>query len=427
MVATMAEPAKKSPKKAAETKTESKVHFLQEKCMEVAIEISWLTTSRKVDDQDGNAMANEVGASRKALSISKRLYDSKLDVVKKLNAARSRLKAYINSYTIPVAAIPPEHTDDPEAFAMKASGVRMIMVEDIKEFDTHVEILTRELLASARALDGELAAIKANDKQRLGQLFDDRDYPLQPSKAISVRGPLYSEIGFRANFEELAPQACARAMRRLQQRLDQTVELASGEFCEELAKAAHQIASQLTSRMRLYPIGSHRLYDQLNKAELIETKRHDEDAEVPVDMVMVYARVPIGGSDKKTRTDWFGPMTEAEFRDLRSKATDEKCKVYESTVLSLREQLDAFNRISGMFGDKAGPIKEQVKAIEKLLSDRHGNPLSADKLIKDMRNTDTFRDSLQTALTKIAKQVEDASELVAPNLRKRKITLKNAR
>lgn len=397
-------------------------NFLQENCKEVHVEVAWFRTTEKIDETNANRMLGTVGASKQAATLTKRLVSSKVPVIKELNAAKARIHAYVASMTIPIAALPAHEAERPMDFLTKSAGSRLIMVRDIEEFEKKLALLRDELKAAAIKAKAAITEVREASKALLADLYDEKTYVESLFDSIGVRGPFYTEVGFKADFAKLAPEACKRAMKQLTLRLQGTVELAAGDFCKELAEAMESIASQLTSRVRLHPLPGHPRRDELNGLEVVEQQRHAEDDEIPEGSVQICVRVKLkSGEKKKSDLKWLPVMTEQEFQELRPKETGEKCKVFDSTVANLRNKLNAFDRIGEMMGQYAEPIAAQIRAIESLLIDGRGNPIPDDKLAKDMRNSDAFRGQLQRALSSIAVQVRESSALSAGSTRKRKI------
>ena len=405
-------------------------HFLQENCQEVDIEISWFSRNRKIGKTDAVSMAATVDANQEALSISKRLFSSKHPAVKALNAARSRISQYVTSMTIPMAALPPDLAGNPEDFAMKAPGSRLIMVRDIAEFDERIVTLTDEMMAAAREVDRVLPQIIAEERTRLGRLFREDEYPDSVAASICVRGPGYRAVGFSVDFSKLAPKAYARAVKRMKAQLDQTVAIASAEFCGELAEAAAKISAQLSNRMRLRLPKTHEDYAKYNDAEVIRVETHEtdsnlDDGQVLIEIRPVVKKVKGDTSKAKSVTIELGPMTEAEYEALGPYETGERCKVYDSTILQLRERLEAFRRIGSMLGDNADAVSEHVTAIEQLLADRRGRPKTAEQLATEMRKSDGFRGQVSKALDNIARQISRSSVATASPVRGRMISRKS--
>ena len=393
---------------------------LQLECMQVDIEVAWFSTSRQASADDANTMLRSVNASRKGVSITKRLFSSTHPAVKSVNAARQRLRAYVESMTIPVAAVVPRNTADPTAFLMKQPATRLILRSDIDEFDKRVQQLAEELYTAARHLDEALEEIKAIDRDTLGALYDEDNYKFKPSEQIAVRGPFLREVGFRADFADIAPKACERAMAQLREQLQNTVTLASQEFRDGLAEAAEQIAAQLANRTRLQPTTKHARYAELNEAEVLVELRHAEDPDVPEDHVLLQVRLKKARGSGKSDAIWLEPMTEAAYAALRPTETDERRKIYDTTVERLREQMNMFHKIREMLGGDADALGEVVDDLKQLLT-RRDRVLNTDELLQNVRNNSSFRTQFRRGLQDVVQQLREASTLTDTASRRRVI------
>jgi hypothetical protein len=410
---------KPAPKAAKAPKRDITDH-LQMQCMQVDIEIAWFSTTRQAGNDEAAAMLRPVNASRKGVSITKRLFSSKHEAVKNANAARQRLRAYIESMTIPVAAIVPRDAVDPAAYLMKQPSTRLILRSDIDEFDNRVQQLTAELYTAARALDDAVDEIKALDRQTLGTLYDDDNYKIKPSEQIAVRGPLLSEVGFRADFADIAPRACERAMAQLRAQLQNTVTIASQEFSSGLAEAAESIAAQLANRTRLRPLSSHKRYAELYEAEVVNELRHADDADVQEGHVLLQVRLKKARGSGKSDSVWLEPMSEAAYAALRPTETDERRKVYDTTVEHLREQMQMFHKVREMLGSDADGLGAVIDNLEQLLTLRN-RPARTDELVRTMRTSSDFRNQFRQGLQGVVQQLRDSAPLVASTPRRRLI------
>jgi multidrug resistance efflux pump len=102
-----------------------------------------------------------------------------------------------------------------------------------------------ELAEAVRDLDGRFDELKSAARQRLGDLFNEADYPISLLGLFdmvwdfpSVEPPDY--------LQRLNPQVYQQECQRAQTRFDEAVRLAETAFTEELAKLVDHLAERIT-------------------------------------------------------------------------------------------------------------------------------------------------------------------------------------
>lgn len=372
------------------------VDFLRKSCMEVTIEISWLSTSKQIEKVMAARMLNAVDASAKSVSLSKRLFDSKHPAVKAANAAKSAIIAYRDSMTVPVAAVPPEGATDPKAFLMKEPGSRLILTELVDEFTEKMAFLVSNLKQAVSNMNDQLTSIKESDKANLKDLYNEEDYPESITELISVRGPSFRTIDYTLDFERLAPKTCARAVQQLQNRLSGTVDLAAADFSQALLTVTSQVANQLSNRVRLMPPRGHAL-QKYRDAEVTEYRDHSTHPdEIEEGLVTLEVRYMPTGTTKNI-TEWLEPMPLATYEDIKME-TNERKMVYATSIDNLQSKLNGFTKISCMLGEPGKPIAAAVESLNLLLKEGGNN---SEALLKEMRDSGSFRKRLNTEMQKI--------------------------
>lgn len=384
-------------KEKAVQETKVTIDYLKAHCMEVSLEVNWFTTSKAVDRSTAIDMLEGYEADADSVGMSKRLFSSKHPLVKSANEAKRALVAYRDSMTAVVPKSPPLGMDDEAARKLleKEPGVRLIETEKIDEFEEHVAVLVSNLQAAIKALNAGLSQVLAFDKAKLGKLYKDSDYPEKVE--AQVRGPKYGEIKYSLDFEKIAPKAFARMAKDLEYRLKGGIELTVADFADALISLAKQMANQLGSRIRLKVPKTNPAMGYLRDAEVVEYVTHAEDPEVPVGSVAVNLRYTPPGK-KKNEMVWH-EFTVAEYDALCPYESDEKKKLYESSLQNLRDQCDSIKNVMAMLGNIGTPVIAAADKVEDLLASVGG---SNKEVLEELRNSNMARKATLRAFNDLA-------------------------
>ena len=370
-----------------EKSEESLSDFLQKKCMEVRLSISWFPTSRVVDRKNSKLMSNTVNAKEKAISHGKRLFASKHDAIKQANAAKSALENYVRSMTIPIMKLPTDSvqgTDSEKAQTLlRDPGARLILLEDIEKFDANVQTLAQVMYTAVAAIDKDLEAIKAAERDRLGDVYDERDYPEEVRKLVQVRGPHYSQVGYSIDFAKVCPQVFSRVEKQLKAQLEGTVSAAAEDIGKTLYETVQHIANSLGNRVRLFP--SREDLRRFRSAEVVDYADH---ACAP-HLVSEPNHVRVTAKTADGDLIEIGPLPlsvyEADYHPLE---TTERRRFHKSVIDNLQEQLESFQTVSAMLGDHGKSIAESVTALNGLLAS--GGARSA-QIVEELKTSRSYR------------------------------------
>ncbi len=383
--------------------------FLKNNCYSVEFEVSWFGTRRKATQAETVSMlktdSDEIDPSQ--LTVDIRLFDPKDEHIKAMNQAKLALSAYRDSATIPAAKLPlvtgktiqTGEEQPTQRLIVKKPGERIILAEDVDEFDNYVtKVLVPNLLNAVEAANDNIEQIKERAKKKLKKRFREDMFPERFE--VGVYGPEYSEVGLSLDFEKTCPAAADRMKTMAEQRMADTVELAVADFANTFMETVAIAARQLSCRTKLMPASSHELA-YLKDAEVLEVKLHeDEPDEIPEGKLLVEVAYKL---NKKRVTEWFGPFTETEYGSLNPFESTERCKVYESTFEKLLADLDRFNKIRGMLGDLGKPLDNIVEQVSSLL---HNAGNDARSVVNEVKSSRFFRNQGADILSKVADEVE---------------------
>ena len=127
----------------------------------VRLSISWFGIRKTLTAEQKARAASTFGAEGNYLSAGKKLLNTSHPEYRALTSVRSRIQSYFNGISLPY----------PEP------AVRLIRQNDIQTFDAQLTTLKTELSAAVLRLDTVYAELKATARQRLGSLYNERDYP----------------------------------------------------------------------------------------------------------------------------------------------------------------------------------------------------------------------------------------------------------
>ena len=172
--------------------------------------------------------AESFGAEGQFLSAGKKLIDTKHPSFKAVTSIRNRITSYWRGISLPF----------PEP------GIRLIRQDDVSRVDDRLNQMRSELTDAVHDLDREFADLKLAARQRLGQLFSDRDYPDSLRGLFDVMWD-YPSIEPPAYLQQLNPALYEQECQRITSRFNDAVQLAEQAFSEELSKLVSHLAERL--------------------------------------------------------------------------------------------------------------------------------------------------------------------------------------
>lgn len=195
----------------------------------VRVSFTWLGVRKTLNPQQKSQAAESLGAERDYLSAAKKLLDTSHPTFKAVTAIRSLIVAEWKSRTLPF----------PEP------GVRLIRQDDVARFDRWLEDRRRELNVAVLDLDRCYTDLRLAAAERLGSLFDARDYPPTLIGEFGVAWD-YPSVEPPEYFQRLSPRLYEQEAARVSARFDEAVQLAEQAFVDELSKLVAHLSERLT-------------------------------------------------------------------------------------------------------------------------------------------------------------------------------------
>lgn len=393
---------------------------LVDQCSKVRVRCTWFSTSTKVGD---DVIAEMTGMNPKlvkeAMSSSKRLLKSKHEALVAAKQAFQAVQDYVGSMTIPLIAL---RTVNDGNTLKKDAGVRVIRKQDMTDFDEKMNFLTGVLNTAAQSLQNALPQIIEEDRIRLtatnAKLFNVADYPSDVTSLIGVTWG-FEPIGVDLEWEQVCPKIFERERLAAKDKYEAVVECAAVEFAKRFVQYVRQVTDQLGNRTRLRPVETRAnlevaVDDEISVvnadgAEVITLLRHeDEPDEIPEGHVL--AELRLAKPDKgRSAVVWMAkPMKMNDFHQhMRPYSSDERKKLYASTVDNLKHELETFRNIGAMLGPYESVISDSVDKVRAMLIEG-SQDMNSERIASELRDGTYFRTKMKESLEGVVTRVQAA-------------------
>ena len=201
---------------------------LQRTMAAARVSFTWLGVRKALSPQQKEQAAEQFGAEGQFLSAAKKLIDTRHPAYKAVTAVRGRAISYWRSVSLPY----------PEP------GVRLIRQDRIEAFSEQLSELKEELAENVEALDRHYAELKEAARQRLGSLYDERDYP-PGLKGLFDLAWEFPSVEPPDYLLRLRPELYEQEKARITARFEEAVQLAEQAFAGEFTR----LLSHLTERL----------------------------------------------------------------------------------------------------------------------------------------------------------------------------------
>jgi hypothetical protein len=202
---------------------------LRQEMAAVRLAFTWMGVRKTLTREQKAEAADAFGAEGEFLSAGKKLLDTRHSAYKAVTAIRGRLIANWRHMTLPY----------PEP------GIRLLPRSRIEVFNRLQSDLRHELTEAVADLDQHYSELKRAARERLGRLYDSRDYPDSLTGLFEVSWD-YPSIEPPNYLAEISPELYADECRRVASRFEEAVQLAESAFCDELAKMVSHLTERLT-------------------------------------------------------------------------------------------------------------------------------------------------------------------------------------
>lgn len=254
----------------------SLVDQLKESTIATRVTFHWFGASRKMEEHLKNRMADAIEADEGSLTISKRLYNVKIESIKKINALKSQIKQYWEQMTLPYA----EH------------GIRLLKKEDLEAFNLKMGELKFELQTAALVVHLHRQEILEDAQERLKQAFNPSNYPEDFASLFGMEWS-FPSLEPPDYLAQLSPKVYQIEQEKAEQRFRETIELAEQMFLQELKDLVSHLQEKLTpgpdGKAKVFHASAianlHEFFDRFQKMSIGSSKELDSFVQEAKSMV----------------------------------------------------------------------------------------------------------------------------------------------
>lgn len=193
------------------------------------ISFNWFGCRKTLSATQKERAADSFAAEATFLSAAKKLLDTRHSAYQAVSRVRGKVLQHWRSLTLPY----------PEP------GIRLIRQDDLSAFDRQMKRFQTHLQEAVEQLDHRFSDLKSSACRRLGDLYNDDDYPdsLIGEFAFSYEFPSVEPPDY---LRQLNPRLYEQECRRMQERFNSAVDLAEQTFLEELARLVSHLGERLS-------------------------------------------------------------------------------------------------------------------------------------------------------------------------------------
>ncbi len=201
---------------------------LRETMGAVRVAFRWFGTRKQVSPDHRKRAAKTFDAESQYISMGKRIVDTKHASWKKMTGIRRRIVGEWKNATLP----------HPEV------GVRLIKRDDIDAFTQRLDVLRNELKEAEQELNAHFDEIRLQAQQRLGDLYDESDYPRTLVGWFDVTWD-FPSVDPPEYLQTINPSLYRQECERIQNQFTEAVHLAENAFLNEFSKLVAHLTDKL--------------------------------------------------------------------------------------------------------------------------------------------------------------------------------------
>jgi hypothetical protein len=399
----VAKPESKRRSKATRQKVDaSPSKKLEEECCGCRLRLSRFSTSKGFDETTKEEISAAIGVDKKAISGGKRLFDPKHPLIKKANDVLSRISNYWVAMTLPLA-------QTGTAEAKLEGGIRLVRRDQIQEFHDRMVAYLSELETVQQEMNDNREDILDASREILRDKFNVDDFPKEFVLTVTWGFPSVEVPSYLAS---LAPEIYAQERESVRQRFEHSFQLSINQALREFQAVVGSWVDRLGPVHRIYPPGGTK-FSHMRGGEIEQVEEHKHNPDVPEGHRRLRIAYKKTGQSKTTK-EWIGPLSAAQYADLRSEPDSKRHKrFHNSTIDNLLETVAKFRRL----GDTMSASEEFKKIVDDVGA-QIGRFNDSDELAKELRNSSTFREDTQALMRRMASKLEAEVETVQRKRRK---------
>ncbi|MCA9073209.1 MAG: hypothetical protein KDA84_30005, partial [Planctomycetaceae bacterium] len=191
----------------------------------------WFGTRKTLSPEQKARAAESFGAEGEYLSAGKKLLNVGHPKFRAVTGIKTRATSYFKGVSLPF----------PEP------GLRLIRQADVAAVNTQMTTLKAELEEAVEELDRHYDELKSAARERLGNLYNESDYPVTLVGLFDVAWE-FPSVEPPAYLQQLSPALYRQECERMQARFNEAVQMAEAAFTEELTRLVSHLSERLTGQ-----------------------------------------------------------------------------------------------------------------------------------------------------------------------------------
>ena len=196
--------------------------------MAARLSFQWFGITRRLSTAQRSQAAESFGAEGHFLNAGKRLLDTRHRRYRAVTGVKSRTQAFWRSVSLPF----------PEP------GIRLIRRDYVESFQQQMARFQGQLREAVQSLEDEYLELKQSAQRRLGELFDEHDYPPSLLELFAMSWE-FPSVEPPQHLQQLSPELYEEERRRVAARFEEAVSLAEQAFVEELSSLVSHLSERL--------------------------------------------------------------------------------------------------------------------------------------------------------------------------------------
>ena len=197
--------------------------------MAARLSFQWFGITRTLSSDQKSQAAESFGAEGSFLNAGKRLLDTRHRRYRAVTAVKSRTQAYWRSVSLPF----------PEP------GIRLIRQDSVDSFQQQMTRFQGQLREAVQSLEDQYLELKHSAQRRLGELYNESDYPASLLGLFDVTWD-FPSVEPPQHLQQLSPELYEEECRRVSARFEDAVALAEQAFVEELSSLVGHLTERLS-------------------------------------------------------------------------------------------------------------------------------------------------------------------------------------
>ena len=202
---------------------------LREESSAVRLSHEKMGVTRSLTDSQLSTAASCFGADKTLMRAGKKLFDTSNPAYKKVTGVRTRATKFWMNLTVPYPEV----------------GVRLIRRDKIETFEAGMNELRDELCVAVVDLDNNFQYLVDEAKARLGDLFDETEYPDTLIGLFSLDWD-YPSFDPPEWLRTMSPKIYESQQKLVAARFQEAITLAEQTFIAELSKIVTHLVERLT-------------------------------------------------------------------------------------------------------------------------------------------------------------------------------------